>query len=272
MIVLGADEIIKAKELARKENKEIILKGDLGLMEIKAKLDNGCLIIHGEGRVDLNKLKGDERACYLVEKGSIQKIQFFSRETNLLYKLQFTKGWPTIAISGVPMHRITRINPEDHAMEMTSLVKKGDVVFDCCTGLGYTAIMAGEKAKKVITVEIDENVLEVAKLNPYSKPLFERKNIEIIRGDSTRVIKDFKDGEFDAVIDDAPTIDMGSGLFSREFFNEVYRVLKANGKIVVYIGMRGFRTGKDYYKGISRKLNEAGFRVERKEFGLIGRK
>ena len=57
-------------------------------------------------------------------------------------------------------------------------------VLDTCTGLGYTAIEAAKTAEQVITIELDPTALEVARLNPWSRELFENPRIQQIVGDA----------------------------------------------------------------------------------------
>ena len=52
------------------------------------------------------------------------------------------------------------------------------MVLDSGTGLGYTAITASKTADKVITIEFDENVIKISRLNPYSQDLLTKKNIQ----------------------------------------------------------------------------------------------
>jgi len=57
-------------------------------------------------------------------------------------------------------------------------------VLDICTGLGYTAIEAAKTAEEVVTIELDPTALEVARLNPWSRPLFDNPRIRQIVGDA----------------------------------------------------------------------------------------
>jgi len=79
------------------------------------------------------------------------------------------KGETTIEIDGVRMHQTKNKTPLQDAKDKARLLglRKGAVVLDVCTGLGYSTIAclhAG--AGKVITIEKDENVLEIARQNP----------------------------------------------------------------------------------------------------------
>lgn len=52
-------------------------------------------------------------------------------------------------------------------------VRRGSVVLDVCTGLGYAAIAAARAgAGTVVSVELQPGVIEVARQNPLSADLF----------------------------------------------------------------------------------------------------
>ena len=89
---------------------------------------------------------------------------------NNFYKLSLFKGIPILEIDGLRMHLVKEFkNPLDYSKEIAKKlkIKKTDVVLDTCMGLGYTALEAGKKAKEVVTVEISEAVIELAKWNPW---------------------------------------------------------------------------------------------------------
>ncbi|MEM4605911.1 MAG: spermine synthase, partial [Candidatus Pacearchaeota archaeon] len=115
----------------------------------------------------------------------MKKIQFFSEKTKKFYQLLPTRTIPTLRISGVPMHRFSKIDPLEDTLRKISAVKPFGIVLDSCCGLGYTAIYSAKKneVKIVYTFEIDDNVLEIAKLNDSSKELFENKKIILKEGD-----------------------------------------------------------------------------------------
>jgi len=79
----------------------------------------------------------------------LEKISFFSEETNRFYKLIPTSDWPTITISSVPMHRLS--SPKNDTENKINLLKPFGYVLDTCMGPGYTAILSARRAKKVIT-------------------------------------------------------------------------------------------------------------------------
>jgi len=167
----------------------------------------------------------------------------------------------TIEINGVKMHQTMRRTPRQDAENKANVlgVKKGDNVLDVCTGLGYSAIAAAEKGANVTTIEVDENVLELAKQNPSSKKLFEDPRIKIIVGDALQKIKEFDDGRFDAVLHDPPRFSFAGELYSLAFYKQLFRVLKKGGKLFHYTGKPREKRGKGIRAGVARRLAEAGF-------------
>jgi len=176
------------------------------------------------------------------------------------YKLLPELG--TIEINGVKMHQTVRRTPQEDAENKVKTlgVRKDENVLDVCTGLGYSAIAAAEKGARVTTIEVDENVLELAKQNPFSKKLFENPRIKIIVGDALQEIKAFDDSHFDAVLHDPPRFSFAGELYSLAFYRELFRVLKKGGRLFHYTGKPGEKRGKGIRAGVARRLAEAGFK------------
>lgn len=190
------------------------------------------------------------------------EIKFYSEKTGKFYRLVKTDTWPYLEISGIRMHRADDVDPKtDAILKIKALGKIYGSVLDCCTGLGYTAILAAKRrnVREVITIEKDENVILIAKHNPFSKPLFENKKIKLIIGDVCEEIKNFVDRRFNFIIHDPPRISIAPELYSLEFYRQLYRVLKDNGRLLHYVGKPGLRQGKRYLKGIVKRLRLAGF-------------
>jgi predicted methyltransferase len=206
------------------------------------------------------------------------EVKFFDEKTNKFYKLIPTSTWPTLEISGIHMHRIKDVDPKtDTELKIKSLGKIYGKVLDVCTGLGYTAILAARKksVEKVVTIEKDENVIKIAKQSEFSRELFENPKIELIIGDALEIVKNFENGSFNFIIHDPPRFSLAPQLYSQEFYNQLFRVLKKGGKMFHYTGEPGKLSGKNFIKGITRRLLLAGFKriVKVKEAkGLVARK
>ncbi len=194
------------------------------------------------------------------------KIQFFAEDTQRLYQLYPTQTAPVLRISGVPMHRYTVIDPLKDALIKIDALNPSGLVLDTCTGLGYTAINLAKRNEvtKVITIEKDHNVIDIAKLNQPSEELFNNKKIELILGDASIVIKSYKDSFFDYILHDPPTFKMAPMLYNINFYKEAFRVLKKGGRIYHYLPSPGklekIASVKQLYNRVIRDLSLAGFK------------
>jgi uncharacterized protein len=171
------------------------------------------------------------------------------------------------------MHRVKGTDPlHDTRLKIRSISPVVGRVLDTTTGLGYTAIEAARTAAEVVTVELDPGVLAVARLNPWSRPLFESKAITQMIGDSATVIQRFDDESFARVVHDPPTLALAGDLYSETFYRDLHRVLKRGGRLFHYVADPRNPVGRRTIAGVSRRLHAAGFtRVrERPEaFGLV---
>ncbi|WP_148678979.1 class I SAM-dependent methyltransferase [Aeropyrum pernix] len=181
---------------------------------------------------------------------------------------------PTLEINGIHMHRVAGTDPWSDALAKASLVvKRGFRVLDTCTGLGYTSIAAiARGASLVYTVEVDEIVLQLAALNPWSHRLRD-KRIRIILGDAVEVVRDFGDSAFDALIHDPPRFSKStSSLYTLELYREFHRILRRGGRLFHYTGEPGRIRGLNLPGRVARLLREAGFEVlgfRRRALGLV---
>ncbi|WP_010479356.1 class I SAM-dependent methyltransferase [Thermococcus zilligii] len=222
----------------------------------------------------IERIAKDDSSVYFVKSGGVYKAAIAGEG---YYKLVPTIP-PTIEINGIRMHRTKEVNPLQDTRNKVNAVNpgEGETVFDTCMGLGYTAIEASKRGAYVITVEKDPNVLELAKINPWSRELFTGGKVQVIQGDAFEVVKRFKDGSFDVVIHDPPRFSLAGELYSEEFYRELFRVLKPGGRLFHYVGNPGKKyRGKDLQKGVMERLRKAGFvgvkRVE-EALGVVARK
>jgi hypothetical protein len=108
-------------------------------------------------------------------------------------------------------------------------------------------------------VERDEEVLQIARQNPWSRELFENPRITQIVGDAYEEITHFGDGEFRLIIHDPPAFSLAGELYSAEFYRQAWRVLNQKGKMFHYIGDPASKMGAGVTRGVIRRLKEAGF-------------
>ena len=238
-----------AKMILDAQSEEIFLNLDLNKTDKKERItidrDRGIAKFpEGEISFDiLKKIAKDEGHIYFIKDGEVFKAAI---SNNGYYKLVPTIP-PTIEINGIRMHRTKDINPYEDTLNKINAVKvkKGEKVLDTCMGLGYTAIEAYRRGAEVITIEKNPNVLELAKINPYSEELF-KGGIKIILGDAYDVIKTFKDEEFDVVIHDPPRFSLAGHLYSEEFYKEIFRVLKKSGFVIIAFVDKDSLLGREY--------------------------
>ena len=133
---------------------------------------------------------------------------------------------------------------------------------DTCCGLGYTAIMSAKDSEEVHTFERDEYVIHVAKLNPYSRDLFSNKKINLMHGDISEIINKLQGNFFDRVIHDPPTFKYSPELYSKEFYQQLFRIMKKEA-ILYHYAPWPHRRGKPLYLRIMKFLSESRFRKVR---------
>ncbi|ASJ01642.1 class I SAM-dependent methyltransferase [Thermococcus gorgonarius] len=223
----------------------------------------------------IKKIAKDSKTVYFVSRGEVYKAAIAGE--NGFYKLVPTIP-PTIEINGIRMHRTKDVNPLQDTRNKVDSVKpkEGETILDTCMGLGYTAIEASKRGAYVITIEKDPNVMELARINPWSRELFSGGKIQVIQGDAFEVVKKFRDESFDAIIHDPPRFSLAGHLYSEEFYHKLFRILKPGGRLFHYVGNPGKRyRKKDLQKGVMERLRKVGFagvkKVE-KALGVVARK
>lgn len=210
-------------------------------------------------------LVDEDNNLYLKKGDEITKLSLFDEH---YYSLRVFSGVPVLEIDGLRMQLIRDFKtPLDYAKQVVNQlrIRKTDVVLDTCMGLGYTAIEAAKKAKKVYTYELSGAVLKLAQLNPFSKGLFEMKHVIVEQGSCFDTIKQLPDKSIDVIIHDPPRFSHAPELYSAGFYKEMKRVLKPSGRIFHYVGSVGKRKGRDISKETMKRLSSLGFSVRRIE-------
>ncbi len=222
-----------------------------------------------------------------VEVGKIKAsrtVYFYNTESEKLYKVErrdsgykaliaFRPGIPyTLEINGIHMHRVKDISPlRDARLKIEAVrVKKGQTVLDTCMGLGYTAIESLIRGAKVVTVEVDPDVIWIARHNPYSKKLADN-NVTVIHGDIRDVVKTFPENSFDRIIHDPPRLTKKTGdLYGAEFYKELLRVLKPGGLLFHYTGHPRRTHGVNLISRTLSRLADIGFVPVKKDYKAQG--
>jgi len=177
------------------------------------------------------------------------------------------------------MHRHVGMTPLQHAQKIIGAVESKGKVLDTCAGLGYTAIYSAIKPEviEVITFERDPNVIEIAKLNGYSKELFNNPKIKIIIEDVSLEIIELPVDSFDTIIHDPPTFILSPDLYTLKFHQQLFRVLKKGGRLWHYCPEPGklSRKGSNLKERVLKQLKIVGFlnaRYDSNSSGIIAQK
>ena len=210
----------------------------------------------------LSKIVKDTDSIYFIDDDGIFKAAISSDH---FYKLFPTgkSSAPALLIDGVLMHRIKDTDPMTDAKSKARLcARRGIDMLEICTGLGYSTIACLDREiRSIITIEKESNVLQLARLNPWSQRLFSDERVKIIEGDAVEHISKLKDGTVHAVLHDPPRFSMGSELYTADFYSEIHRVLRPRGVLYHYVGSPGSKYKKrDLQKGVMTRLRKVGFR------------
>mmetsp|Transcript_12416 Transcript_12416/g.18537 ORF Transcript_12416/g.18537 Transcript_12416/m.18537 type:complete len:471 (+) Transcript_12416:123-1535(+) len=197
-------------------------------------------------------------------------------------KLKENMTPPTLVIGGFTMHRIKNADPmldtREKILSFPRGTLKGDAL-DICTGLGYTAIELAKQQgiENVVTLELDKSVLDICRSNPWSRELFSSYKIERRIGNAVEVVRDWPSESLNVICHDPPAqaLTFAGDLYSQEFYDNLYRILKKGGVLFHYVGNPESKESGSLFSGIMRRLQTAGFRNVRKSpraFGINAEK
>ncbi|HUE76325.1 MAG TPA: methyltransferase domain-containing protein [Longimicrobiales bacterium] len=276
MILLTRPAAIRVREAAEGGASAVEVSLDLGLSETHVRISGGVVVFPDGQTLPLDALSAVERnpeSVYAVLEGEVEKVTWFSEETGNVYTLRATRGWPALEISGILMQRIKDVDPrEDAEAKVATVAPVRGRVLETCLGLGYSALHTARDADSVLVFEIDPNVVDMARLNPYSAPLFaEHSSVEVRQADISEAIVELADSAFDVIIHDPPTLAIAGELYATRFYRELFRVLRPGGRLFHYTGDPGSRHRKQDLPGrVAQRLGEVGFRGVRREPAALG--
>ncbi len=275
--VLSSYEVHPLLEARRRVPTEVEVPVNLGKARVRAYLSPEG--VHFPGNVlltweDANTIVAHENVCYRVTVEGIHPLHVFSPFTGRVVTLYPTGGAPTVTLSGIPMHRIKGTDPWRDTQAKMKAARPHGRVLDTCMGLGYTAIQAAARSEFVLTVELDPAVITLAKYNPWSEDLFTSSVIHVVQADVFDLIRVLPDAWFSVVIHDPPMFSLAGNLYGREFYKEVYRVLRPRGRFFHYIGSPEKKMARSVTRGVMQRLREVGFKVREtpRAFGVVGLK
>lgn len=276
MILLTSAAAATIRDALEEGAETVLTSLDLGRSEVELPLEEGRVHLpDGQtlGGEELGVIVASPDSIYTVLDSEPEKVTWFSKETNKVYTLRATTGWPALEISGILMHRIKDTDPKaDAASKIATVAPVRGRVLETCCGLGYSAIHAAETADSVLVFEVDPNVVDMARLNPYSRPLFdEAGRIELRNENVAEAITALPDGGFDLVIHDPPTLAVAGDLYGDDFYRQLFRVLRARGRLFHYTGDPGSRSrGQDLPGRVKDRLSALGFTRVQREPGALG--
>ncbi len=95
-------------------------------------------------------------------------------------------------------------------------------------------VLKHSNIEKVVMVEIDENVVEAAKLHlPTLSQSFNHPKLELIIGDGIQYVAEAEAGSYDLIIvDGSDPVGPAEGLFNKKFYQDCYNALTDKGMIV----------------------------------------
>ncbi|WP_019028074.1 class I SAM-dependent methyltransferase [Colwellia piezophila] len=248
------------------------LSTDLNISEQDFSLSDQGLVLDEDNQLSLAELKKivkKTQRIYLCSDGDMVPLE---DRSSGYYKLVPTAGAPLLEISGVKMHISKGTDPFVSASDMAlQAVRKGDNVLDCCSGLGYAAIAAHRLgASEVLTIELSREVMGLRAQNPWSNDLG-KEGIVQRQGSSFELIKTMPVTSFDSVIHDPPRFSLAGELYSEEFYRQIFRVLRRDGRLFHYTGNpHVVKKGSSFVDGVIRRLKAAGFKNVQKVEHLMG--
>jgi len=262
----------QALEAITKRLSTVRLSTDLNLSEQEFSLCDRSLVLDEENRLSIDELKQIVKKTgkiYLCRDGDIVPLEDRSAG---YYKLVPTAGAPLLEISGVKMHISKGTDPCASASAMAKqVVRSGDRVLDCCSGLGYAAIAAHRLgAKDVLCIELSTEVMGLRAQNPWSHDL-DQEGITQRQGSSFEMIGPMSASSFDSVIHDPPRFSLAGELYSEDFYRELFRVLNQGGRLFHYTGNpHQAKKGTSFVDGVVRRLKAVGFQRVKKVEHLMG--
>jgi hypothetical protein len=248
------------------------LSTDLNLSERDFSLSGQSLVLDADNRLSIDALKSivkKTQRIFLCRDGAMHPLEDRSAG---YYKLVPTAGAPLLEISGVKMHISKETDPFASASAMAQqAVRKGDKVLDCCSGLGYAAIAAHRLgASEVLSIELSREVMGLRSQNPWSNDLGQAGIVQR-QGSSYALIGTMPAASFDSVIHDPPRFSLAGELYSEEFYREIFRVLRRDGRLFHYTGNpHVVKKGSSFVDGVIHRLKAAGFRHVQKVGHLMG--
>jgi len=254
-------------------HRSVSLSCDLNLTIVTLRITGSELILDNESVITLKQLEQISKTknrIYVHDGTELRQLEIRDAE---YIKLVPTQTAPYLETSGVKLHISRGISPFESAGRMAeSVVKKGSMVLDTCSGLGYSALRSAKLgAKQTVTVEISADILQLRSENPWSSGLYNDDSIIQKHDDITSFIRTCETDSYDAIIHDPPRFSLAGELYGKSFYQELKRVLKKRGMLFHYTGNPyRIKHGNSFVSGVTKRLHEAGFKKVLQEKELMG--
>ena len=210
-----------------------------------------------------------ERTIYYWDGSEFQSVARFSGSLIKLVPTQW--GPPTFEIDGIKMLPTAQVSPYADAERKVKLIEpRNKRILDTCGGLGYFAAWCLQSnAAQIQSFEKNPDVIWLRTLNPWSPK--NEPPLQLTQGDVVSEIAQIANESFDAILHDPPRFGIAGELYSQEFYHQLARVLKSNGKIFHYTGSPNKLTsGRDLPNEVSKRLRLAGFITRMEGDGVFG--
>ena len=265
-----------ARRLVDSDDGVLEVSLDLGPSRASVAIDGAEVLLPDGQRLAKTELAASFSSpedCIEICPDACRKVYIYSEAERKYYKLYqpYEGRAPTVVINNAAMHAIVGKDPWQNAAEKVGTLpaRRGECLDTCC-GLGYSAqLLAREGFERITTCEVDPNVLQVAAANPWSQRLFTGRKIEIVQSDVRRFIESCPDGRFACIFHDPPTILHAGELYAGALYAQFARAMSAGGVLYHYVGEPGGRTGRDYARGVMRRLQQRGFAHVRRVVGGV---
>lgn len=283
----GCDPIVSGRTAARlidAAGPEAEASLDLGRTFARIRIESEDILLPDGQRIARRQLAeafSDPEDCIRMAGGTCRKVYIYSDEQRCYYKLfqPVEHRPPTIVINGATMHAIVGKDPWQDEEGKVGVLPRQSVTarrdarcLDTCFGLGYSAQLLGALGfGEVVTCEVDPHVLDVAHANPWSSGAFAGRPVKIEQRDLREVAAASADGAFSCVFHDPPTVQLAGELYAETLYREFARILRHGGVCYHYVGMPGAKGGRDYARGVMRRMQSAGFtKLRRVTGGVLG--
>lgn len=277
VVAVLSDEEAASLYALRETDVESDVHVDLGTRVIRALINDVGVVVDGVTVTwdSLSHAKRSTSAWILGRDGMLLRIALHGEHMAVSLR-PVPDAAPTITLGGFGMHRYSGSDPIRDTETKVKAAKPRGAVLDICTGLGYTAGRCAnvKDVEYVYTIERDAAVAAVARVNPWSKHVYDAKVVRVL-GDAVEVVNEIPDKTFDTIIHDPPALALAGELYGQKFYDALHRVSRDGANMFHYIGNPGSKESGRLYKGVMKRLQIAGFMdVGRADaaFGVVARR